>query len=101
MRKMLMAFLGLLMLAISSVAIAQQRVEGYQRRDGTYVQPYSRSTPDSSYNNNWGVQGNQNPYTGRGGTHSPTFNDRPPEYNQRTFGDPGYSNQQGGNRRRY
>lgn len=83
-------------------ASAQQRVDGYTRRDGTYVQPHYRSTPDNSYNNNWSVQGNQNPYTGNYGTRSPTYNDRAPQYNQQQYGSPMYSNPYGNNdRRRY
>lgn len=67
-----------LLIASASWAVAQVHVDGYTRKDGTYVQPYYRSSPDSSYNNNWSVQGNQNPYTGQMGTRSPTYNDRPP-----------------------
>lgn len=43
-------------------------VDGYTRRDGTYVAPHQRSMPDASQNNNWSTKGNQNPYTGRAGT---------------------------------
>src|SRR5215204_5419177 len=53
-------------------------VNGYYRGDGTYVQPHYRSAADSSYNNNWGVSPNVNPYTGRVGTLTPTYNDRTP-----------------------
>lgn len=54
-------------------------VHGYYRSDGTYVQPYYRSAPDHSYNNNWSTSPNINPYTGRQGTRQPTWNDRPPQ----------------------
>lgn len=77
-------------LAYALPADAQQRVDGYTRRDGTYVQPYTRSTPNNSYNDNWGVRGNQNPYTGQMGTGSPTWNDRSPSYNQQHYGSPMY-----------
>lgn len=50
-------------------------VEGYVRRDGTYVAPHYRSTPDSSYNNNWSTAPNVNPYTGRQGTNPPKLYD--------------------------
>lgn len=85
---LLLAFLAL---DISS-ALAQQRVQGYTKKDGTYIAPYTRSTPDRSYNNNYTVQGNTNPYTGQSGTRSPTYNDRSPSYNQRYYGSPGYTN---------
>jgi hypothetical protein len=55
------------LLAISSTASAGQRVNGYTRSDGTYVQPYYRSAPDSSNTNNYSYQGNVNPYTGQTG----------------------------------
>jgi len=49
-------------------AWADQSVRGYFKSDGTYVQPYMRSSPDSSYNDNWSVSPNVNPYTGKEGT---------------------------------
>lgn len=82
----------LLLLALATSAYAGEYVNGYTRKDGTYVNGYTRSTPDSSYNNNYSVRGNTNPYTGREGTASPTYNDRSPSYNTRTYGDPGYIN---------
>ena len=59
-------------------ASAQVHVQGYYRSNGTYVQPHERSAPDNSYNNNWSVKPNVNPYTGQQGTRNPTFNDQPP-----------------------
>lgn len=57
--------------------------QGYLRNDGTYVQPYSQSAPDRSYNNNWSTSPNVNPHTGQMGTRMPTYNDRPPSgYNR-------------------
>lgn len=44
------------------------RVRGYTRKDGTYVAPHRRSTPDGKFGNNWSTRGNQNPYTGKEGT---------------------------------
>jgi len=43
-------------------------VQGYTKQDGTYVQPYHRTTPDATQNNNYGTKGNVNPYTGKEGT---------------------------------
>jgi hypothetical protein len=63
-----------------SQARADEFVRGYFRSNGTYVAPYYRSSPDRSYNNNWSVSPNVNPYTGRMGTRSPTWDDRPPTY---------------------
>lgn len=39
-------------------------VKGYFRKDGTYVQPHTRSAPDSSPYNNYSLPGNYNPNTG-------------------------------------
>lgn len=69
MRTLLMASLALVLLG--SAASADQFVNGYMRRDGTYVQPHMRSSPDSTPLNNWSTQGNVNPYTGAVGTRSP------------------------------
>lgn len=43
-------------------------VRGYTKKDGTYVAPARRSTPDSSKSNNWSTKPNTNPYTGKTGT---------------------------------
>lgn len=79
------------LLCIATTATAGDYVNGYTRRDGTYVQGYYRSSPDSSHNNNYSTQGNYNPYTGKQGTERSTYNDNTPQNNQRTFGSPGYS----------
>lgn len=73
-RKMVFALLALAMFASSSLA-GDVYVNGYTRRDGTYVRPHYRSAPDSNPYNNWSSQGNVNPYTGQYGTRSlDTFN---------------------------
>lgn len=57
-----------LLTALASAAVAQVHVNGYFRRDGTYVAPHYRSAPDGNPSNNWSTRGNVNPYTGQGGT---------------------------------
>lgn len=47
---------------------ADVHVNGYYRTNGTYVQSYYRTSPDSTVNNNYSTVGNINPYTGREGT---------------------------------
>ena len=42
-------------------------VHGYTRRDGSYVPAHHRTTPDNTINNNYGTEGNLNPYTGESG----------------------------------
>ena len=73
-----LALIGLLLVSSISAAWAEVFVNGYYRGDGTYVAPHYRSSPDSSYNNNWSVSPNYNPHTGVQGTLAPTWNDNPP-----------------------
>ncbi len=79
MRKIAMIVAALfLSVAFVGEAFADTYVRGYYRRDGTYVQPHYRSSPNKSYNDNWSVRPNVNPYTGQRGTRSPTWNDKRP-----------------------
>jgi len=48
-------------------AIADVHVNGYTKKDGTYVAPHWRSDPDGNPNNNWSHKGNVNPHTGQPG----------------------------------
>jgi hypothetical protein len=64
----------LLAAALSFTAIFSQALEakdtyvrGYTRSDGTVVQPYYRTAPDNTINNNYSTYPNVNPYTGREG----------------------------------
>ena len=63
--------ISLLLGPITQIASAQVHVNGYTRRDGTYVAPHWRSAPDSTPMNNYSTQGNYNPYTGQAGTVNP------------------------------
>lgn len=57
---------------IATPAIADPvRVKGHVRKDGTYVAPHVRTSPDSSKTNNWGSEPNVNPYTGKEGKVDP------------------------------
>jgi hypothetical protein len=58
--------IGMALLGSMGLAHAQVRVDGYYRRDGTYVQPHYRTSPDSNPYNNSGYPGNYNPNTGQG-----------------------------------
>ncbi len=46
-------------------------VRGYTKKNGTYVAPHKRSSPNPSKNDNWSTKGNRNPYTGKPGTKNP------------------------------
>ena len=43
-------------------------VNGYVKKDGTYVAPHNKSTPDKKFENNWTTKGNDNPTTGANGS---------------------------------
>jgi len=51
-----------------ALAFADTHVKGYVRRDGTYVDPHWRSSPNGSTLDNWSTRGNVNPYTGEPGS---------------------------------
>jgi len=63
----LFATISLLFLSVSSVEAAV-RVSGYIRKNGTYVAPSYRSTPNKTKLDNYSTKGNYNPYTGKVGT---------------------------------
>ncbi len=54
-----------------SQASAANRVKGYSKKDGTYVQPHQRTAPNNRKTDNWSAQGNYNPVTGKTGTKDP------------------------------
>jgi hypothetical protein len=63
-------------------------VNGYTRKDGTYVPGHHRSAPDSNPWNNYSTRGNINPYTGKSGyvdpykSYSPNpYKSKPHKYN--------------------
>jgi opacity protein-like surface antigen len=70
--KKLIVTAALIALGASS-AIAQRttRVDGYVRKDGTYVAPHVRTTPNTTTSDNWSTRGNVNPYNGKEGTVDP------------------------------
>jgi hypothetical protein len=57
-----------------------QHVDGYERKNGTYVAPYDRTAPDQTKLNNWSTKGNVNPETGKSGTVNPYKPYKPYKY---------------------
>jgi hypothetical protein len=80
--------IGLAALIGATAASAQVYVHGYTTKNGTYVAPHYRSSPDSSVLNNWSTRGNVNPYTGQVGTRNPYSYSSP--YTPRTYTTPSY-----------
>ena len=70
---------ALLLALITSVAFADSYVKGYTKKDGTYVEPHYRSSPNNSKFDNYSTQGNVNPYNGNKGTVEPYYTP-PPSY---------------------
>ena len=60
-----------LTLAGPALAQASHYVDGYTRRDGTYVQPHMQTNPNGNAFDNWSSKPNVNPYTGQQGTRDP------------------------------
>lgn len=58
-----------------SVAFAVVHVKGYTKKNGTYVAPHYRSSPNKTTRDNWSTKGNVNPYTGKKGSKSITSNE--------------------------
>jgi hypothetical protein len=46
---------------------------GYTRSNGTYVQPYTATNPNSTQRDNFSTSGNMNPYTGAVGHRTPRY----------------------------
>ena len=63
---------------MAQTAIADQYVKGYVKRDGTYVAPHVRSSPNGQQWDNYSTKGNTNPYTGERGTRRDTTYDIKP-----------------------
>jgi hypothetical protein len=80
--------IGLLAVLAATSATAQVYVQGYTTKNGTYVAPHYRSSPDSSVLNNWSTKGNVNPYTGQAGTRNPYST---PSYKPYSYTPPTYS----------
>ncbi len=74
--KKLIATLALIGLATSACAQYGQRdvqVDGYTKRDGSYVEQHHRSAPNNTQYDNYNSRGNSNPYNGQQGTRNPRY----------------------------
>jgi len=66
MKKYLIAFLICLLISSSSYA-RSSHTRGYVKKNGTYVAPAYKSSPNKSKYDNYTTKGNINPYTGKKG----------------------------------
>jgi hypothetical protein len=46
-------------------------VKGHTTKNGIYVAPHQRTSPNSTPKDNWSTKGNVNPITGKAGTKTP------------------------------
>ncbi len=82
---------------MATTALAQDvYVNGYYRSEGTYVQPYYRTRPNSTTLDNYSTKGNVNPYTGQPGTRDPYSSGSSNPYSGYSNPYSGYGNQSGG-----
>lgn len=84
--------MALLAIVLMSPALVQadKFVNGYTKKDGTYVQPHYRSDSNTVKYDNYSSQGNSNPYTGQQG-YKPNEYSNPPSYNK-SYGKDCYGN---------
>lgn len=68
------SIIAIALIALSAQAVADEYVNGYVKKDGTYVAPHMRSSPNGQQWDNYNTKGNVNPYTGQPGTQTNTDN---------------------------
>ena len=63
--------LTLALLATTQLAISADYVQGYFKKNGTYVNGYHKTHPNKTAWDNYSTAGNYNPYTGKIGKKHP------------------------------
>lgn len=66
--RILAIVLAFMVVLASGLDAKDVQVRGYTRKDGTYVRPHVRTSPNKTRNDNYSTRGNVNPYTGKAGT---------------------------------
>jgi len=66
-----MLFATAVFLLAGAAEAKSSRSAGYVKKSGTYVAPYSKTTPNKSKLDNYSSKPNVNPYTGKAGTVDP------------------------------
>lgn len=89
--------LAFLIVTASPAGFADQYVSPHVRSDGTFVQGYTRSSPNSTTYDNYSHQGNTNPYTGERGYRqneysAPSTYNNPYSNSNGLYGNSGYRN---------
>lgn len=65
---MLKAYFTTVCMIVSLLGYSQNSVQGHFRGNGTYVDPYQRTSPNTTNWDNYSTKGNTNPYSGSSGT---------------------------------
>ncbi|MEY3499412.1 MAG: hypothetical protein RL308_1081 [Bacteroidota bacterium] len=95
--KKLFFFIAFLFAAANSFAQTSTYVSGYTNSNGTYVQGYYRTTPNTTRNDNYSTVGNVNPYTGSYGTKpADSYYSSPSYYSTSSYTTPVYTGSRGG-----
>lgn len=90
--KKLFFFITFLIATANTFAQSTTYVSGYTKSNGTYVQGYYRTTPNTTRNDNYSTVGNVNPYTGSYGTKpADSYYIATPTYSTPTYSPPTYS----------
>jgi hypothetical protein len=84
--------LAVALLSATSASARDVHVDGYYRKNGTYVQPHTRTAPDSNPYNNYSTRGNMNPYNGKEGTVDPYRNNSYGSGRSNSFGNNSWNN---------
>lgn len=69
--KHFVATLAALLLVAGAAEAKSARSSGYVKKNGTYVAPHYKTTPNKSKADNYSSKPNVNPYTGKAGTVDP------------------------------
>jgi hypothetical protein len=83
--------IALAMLAVRPVA-ADEFVSGHFKGNGTFVEPYMRSSRDGIFSNNYSTKGNVNPWNGKPGTRVTPPNHSPSYFTAPSYSAPSYAN---------
>jgi hypothetical protein len=66
-----LTILALLALSLGTAQGKTTFTRGYIKKNGTYVAPAAKTSPNRTKLDNWSTKGNSNPFTGKKGTKNP------------------------------
>ena len=72
--------LGFILTSVFTYAQTQTWVNGYYKKDGTYVQGHYRQTPNTTNHDNWSTTQQKNPYTNESGSRAKDYSSQAYNY---------------------